>query len=638
MRFALIGQPNCGKSTLFNQVAGYKAETGNFSGTTLTFTESKVRVLGEVVSLVDLPGTYSLAGSNPAEREVMHYLAFHEIDVVVNVLDASHLAQGLNLTLELMELGRPLVVALNMMDEAARLGMKIDGPQLEQILGVNVLPLIPSKGRGVRAIFTTAMAVARAGEPPQRIHYSSAFEKAIATIATQINGGAQTSPLRPQLMAIKLLEGNAELLKRVDVDAPKTRTIVEKIQKDILTTQGQPAIWALTAERHQRADEITASVLSRGEPRITRRDHFDNVLLHPFWGYIALGVILWLFFQTVYGVGSLIEAPLLAAFDALALQAARWVGPQTFGAQLLTGVIQGIAGGVAIVLPYLLPFLIGLGLLEDIGYLPRLAFLVDALMSRMGLHGKAIVPFILGYGCNVPAVMSTRLLENRRDRFLAATMATLVPCAARLAVVFGLVAFYLGPQIALAIYIFNLVVIALTGRLLSSRLPEGAPGLIIEVPVYRMPTWKTVAHKSWFRIREFIVEAWPLLIVGSVALAIFDRLNLARWLDMLVRPVTWGLGLPPEVGVPLIFGIFRKELSLLMLRQALNVTDFSAALNPVQMITFTVFVVFYIPCLATLAALRRELGRRDMLIISGLTVIIALAAALLARGAALLFM
>ncbi|MBL6966126.1 MAG: ferrous iron transport protein B [Anaerolineales bacterium] len=638
MRFALIGQPNCGKSTLFNQVAGYKAETGNFSGTTLTFTESKVRVLGEVVSLVDLPGTYSLAGSNPAEREVMHYLAFHEIDAVINVLDASHLAQGLNLTLELMELGRPLVVALNMMDEAARLGMKIDGPQLEQILGINVLPLIASKGRGVRAIFTTAMAVARAGEPPQRIQYSRAFEKAIAAIATQINGGAQTSPLRPQLMAIKLLEGNAELLKRVDVDAPKTRPIVEQIQKEILAAQGQPAIWALTAERHQRADEITAAILSRGEPRITKRDHFDNVLLHPFWGYIALGAILWLFFQTVYGVGSLIEAPLLAAFDALALQAARWVGPQTFGAQLLTGVIQGIAGGVAIVLPYLLPFLIGLGLLEDIGYLPRLAFLVDALMSRMGLHGKAIVPFILGYGCNVPAVMSTRLLENRRDRFLAATMATLVPCAARLAVVFGLVAFYLGPQMALAIYIFNLVVIALTGRLLSSRLPEGAPGLIIEVPVYRMPTWKTVAHKSWFRIREFIVEAWPLLIVGSVALAIFDRLNLARWLDMLVRPVTWGLGLPSEVGVPLIFGIFRKELSLLMLRQALNVTDFSAALDPVQMITFTVFVVFYIPCLATLAALRRELGRRDMLIISGLTVVIALAAALAARGAALLFM
>lgn len=637
MRFALIGQPNCGKSTLFNQVAGYKAETGNFSGTTLTFTESKVRVLGEVVNLVDLPGTYSLAGSNPAEREVMHYLAFHGIDVVVNVLDASHLAQGLNLTLELMELGRPLVVALNMMDEAARLGMKIDGPQLEQILGVNVLPLIASKGRGVRAIFTTAMAVARAGQPPQRIQYSNALENAIATIANQINGGAQTSPLRPQLLAIKLLEGNAELFKRVGIDAPQTRPIVEHIQKELLTTQGQPAIWALTAERHRRADEITASVLLRGEPRITKRDHFDNLLLHPFWGYVALVVILWLFFETVYGVGNLIEAPLLTAFDALALQAAQWVGAHTFGAQLLTGVIQGIAGGVAIVLPYLLPFLIGLGLLEDIGYLPRLAFLVDALMSRMGLHGKAIVPFILGYGCNVPAVMSTRLLENRRDRFLAATMATLVPCAARLAVVFGLVAFYLGPQMALAIYVFNLIVIALTGRLLSSRLPEGAPGLIIEVPVYRMPTWKTVAHKSWFRIREFIVEAWPLLIVGSVALAIFDRLDLARWLDMLVRPVTWVLGLPSEVGVPLIFGIFRKELSLLMLRQALNVTDFSAALDPVQMITFTVFVVFYIPCLATLAALRRELGRRDMLIISGLTVIIALTTALLARGAGLLF-
>jgi len=635
MRFALIGQPNCGKSTIFNHVAGYKAETGNFSGTSLTFIESKVRVLSEIVDLVDLPGTYSLAGSNPAEREVLHYLTYHPVDVIINVLDSSQLTQGLNLTLELMALNKPIIVVLNMMDEAARLGMKIDGKQLQARLGVNVLPMIASRGRGVRAVFTTALLAAREGAVPERIRYDNRIEDAIQEIASELVG--QKSPIESESLAIKLLEGNALLLKRLDGQSAALAPVIQSAQKEIRESHGQPAVWALNAEHHKKAAQISEEVVTQGERRLSWRDSLDNILLDPFWGYISLGAILWFFFQLVYGFGNLLQGPLLAAFDDIALGFASRIGLETFAADAVTGIIQGIAGGVAIVLPYLLPFLLGLGFLEDVGYLPRLAFLVDALMSRLGLNGKAIVPFILGYGCNVPAVMSTRLLESKRDRFLAATLATLVPCAARLSIVFGLVAFYLGPQLALGIYLFNLLVIAITGRLLSSLLPEGTPGLIVEIPVYRLPTWRTVMHKTWFRIREFIVDAWPLLILGSLILAVFDRLAITTWVNALVRPVTWVLGLPDAVGVPLIFGIFRKELSLIMLRQALGVSDFSAALTAVQMITFTVFAVFYIPCLATLAALRRELGKRDMVIIAALTVVIALIAALLARGAAIIF-
>jgi len=635
MRFALIGQPNCGKSTLFNNVAGYKSETGNFSGTSLTFIESKVRVLSEIIDLVDLPGTYSLTGSNPAEREVLHYLTFHHVDAIINIIDASHLTQGLNLTLELMELGKPMVVALNMMDEAARFGKKIDGLSLEEILDVNVLPMIASRGRGIRAVFTNAMIAARVGAVPQRIAYSAEIEDAIMGIADELMG--HESSLGAQSYAIKLLEGNVQLLERFDGQIAALAPEVESAQSAIRESQGQQAIWVLNAERHQKAAQIAKEVVTQGERRLSWRDSLDDILLHSFWGYISLGVILWLFFQVVYGIGNLVEGPLLEVFDVVALKLATLIGPETFYAQAATGIVQGVAGGVAIVLPYLLPFLLGLGFLEDVGYLPRLAFLVDALMSRLGLHGKAIVPFILGYGCNVPAVMSTRLLESKRDRFLAATLATLVPCAARLAIVFGLVAFYLGPQLALAIYLFNLLVIAITGRLISSLLPEGSAGLIVEIPVYRLPTWRNVLHKAWFRIREFIIDAWPLLILGSFLLAIFERLNWSNWINVSVRPITWMLGLPAAVGVPLIFGVFRKELSLIMLRQALGVSDFSAALNGEQMITFTVFVVFYIPCLATLAALRRELGKRDTVVIAVLTVVIALLAALVARAAALPF-
>jgi len=562
LRIALIGQPNCGKSTLFNQVAGYKAETGNFPGTTVNFTESKVRVAGEVVEIVDLPGAYTLNASSPAEQEAASYLRSNKVDLIVNVVDASQLALGLTLTLELLPLNKPVIVALNMMDEANRLGLHIDGPALQAELGVPVLPLIASKGRGVKGLFLKALEVGKNGK---------------STVA-------------------------ARYRKTLDAGA-----------------------------RHEQAGKLIARFVKQVERRLSLRDSVDDLFLHPVWGYVILLLVLYLFFQIVYGIGQWIEPPLLAFFDLLTKKALTSFGTAGLLAEVIQGVMQGITAGIAIILPYLLPFLFGLGILEDIGYLPRVAFLMDALMHRIGLHGKAIVPFILGYGCNVPAVMSTRTLEERRDRYLAAALATLVPCAARLAVVFGLVAFYLGPMAAFALYLFNLLVIAITGRILNGIMPEDSPGLILEMPSYRIPTLKNVTSKAWFRIREFVVEAWPLLIVGSAILAVLNFYNAAVVINWVIRPLTWGLGLPSEVGVPLIFGILRKELSLVMLGQALGTVNFDTALSIPQMMTYATFVMFYVPCLATLAVLKRELGSRVMLSIAGLTVVVALIAAWIVR-------
>ena len=564
MRIALIGQPNCGKSTLFNQVAGYKAETGNFTGTTVKYTESKVRVGGEVVEIVDLPGAYTLDALSPAEKEAASYLRSNEVDVVINVVDASRMALGLELTLELLPLNKPVVVALNMMDEADRLGLHIDGPGLQTELGTPVLPLVASKGRGVRGVFLKALEVGKNGHNLSDTKYK---KKEVA------------------------------------------------------------------GQRHEHARALTQKFVQQREHRISYRDRIDDVLLHPVWGYVILMLVLLLFFQAVYGIGQLIEPPLLSFFDAITQGVLSPFGSNSLLSEIILGVMQGIAAGIAIVLPYLLPFLFGLGVLEDIGYLPRVAFLMDALMHRIGLHGKAIVPFILGYGCNVPAVMSTRTLEERRDRYLAAALATLVPCAARLAVVFGLVAFYLGPLAAFALYLFNLLVIAVTGRILNGLMPEDSPGLILEMPTYRIPTLKNVTGKAWFRVREFVVEAWPLLIIGSAVLAALNYFNAAVVFNWLVRPLTWSLGLPSEVGVPLIFGILRKELSLVMLSQALGTVDFSTVLTTPQMVTYATFVMFYLPCLATLAVLKRELGTRAMLAISALTVVVAQIAAWVAWGA-----
>lgn len=559
MRIALIGQPNCGKSTLFNQVAGYKAETGNFSGTTVNYTESRVRVAGEVIELVDLPGAYTLEGGSPAEMEAAHYLRSQDVDVIINVADATHLSAALDLTFELLPLNKPVVLALNMMDEAARLGLHIDGEGLAHELGIPVLPLIASKGRGVKGVFMKSLEVGRKNKAPD--------------------------------------------FQSLDVES-----------------------------RHAKAKKIADQYSSQGERKLSLRDRLDDILLHPIWGYAILLLVLYLFFQAVYGIGKLTEPPLIALFDVLTNKALTPFLAGSLIADIILGIMQGIAAGVAIVFPYLLPFLLGLGVLEDIGYLPRIAFLMDALMHRIGLHGKAIVPFILGYGCNVPAVMSTRTLEEPRDRYLAAALATLVPCAARLAVVFGLVAFYLGPLPAFGLYLFNLLIIALTGRILSNMLPEDTPGLIMEVPPYRVPTAKNVVNKAWFRMREFVVEAWPVLIAGSAVLAVLNYFDFANMFNLLVRPVTWAMGMPSEVGIPLIFGILRKELSLVMLSQALGTANFDTALSAVQMTVYATFVMFYIPCLATLAVLKRELGTRPMIYITILTVVVAMVAALVVRG------
>jgi ferrous iron transport protein B len=412
------------------------------------------------------------------------------------------------------------------------------------------------------------------------------------------------------------------------------KTLITEVQEqlDMLCHQSsRQAVWLIATERQRIAHDLQKKVTTQGKAYLSFRDRLDDYLLHPFWGYIFLLIIISAFFEIVYGIGHLLEGPLLGFFNNLSALVLSILGSTSLFSQLAAGAIQGISGGVAIVLPYLVPFLVGLGFLEDIGYLTRIAFLMDALMHRMGLHGKAIVPFILGYGCSVPAVMSTRIMEDKRDRFLSAALATMIPCAARLSIIFGLVAFYLGPWPAVGIFFYNLVVITITGRIISSFMPEDSPGLIIEMPVYRIPTLRTVTAKAWFRVREFIFEAWPVIIVGSIILAGMNFFSITTWLDKITRPVTWALGIPAGAGTPLIFGIFRKELSLLMLAQAFGTTNFAHVLTPQQMIVFTVFVVFYIPCLATMVTIKNELGWKNMTLISGLSILVALIAALFLR-------
>jgi ferrous iron transport protein B len=534
-----------------------------------------------------------------------------------------------------MELGRPIVLAINMMDEASRQGLKIDGEALGKLLGIPVLPMIASRGQGVRETFTETWKIAREKTVAAILPFKPEIEKSIEQIKGILAQGE--FPVSRRALAIKLLEGDPELTSRL---GSEYTTLISKVQEqlDMLCHQSsRQAVWLIATERQRIAHDLQNKVTTQGKAYLSIRDRLDDYLLHPFWGYVFLLIIISAFFEIVYGIGHLIEGPLLNFFNNLSVFVLSRLGSASLFSQLAAGAIQGISGGVAIVLPYLIPFLVGLGFLEDIGYLTRIAFLMDALMHRMGLHGKAIVPFILGYGCSVPAVMSTRIMEDKRDRFLSAALATMIPCAARLSIIFGLVAFYLGPWPAVGIFFYNLIIITITGRIISSFMPEDSPGLIIEMPVYRIPTLRTVTAKAWFRVREFIFEAWPVLIVGSIILAGMNFFSITPWLDKIFRPLTWALGMPSGVGTPLMFGIFRKELSLLMLAQAFGTTNFVHVLTPEQMIVFTVFVVFYIPCLATMVTIKNELGWKNVALISGLSILVALISALFLRLMFLVF-
>jgi len=289
------------------------------------------------------------------------------------------------------------------------------------------------------------------------------------------------------------------------------------------------------------------------------------------------------------------------------------------------GVIDGIVGGITVALPYILPFYFILYLFEDSGYLSRIAFLMDNLMHKMGLHGKAFIPVMLSFGCNVPGCLGCRIMETARERLLTAFVVTLVPCAATSVIILGLVGNFVGIQWTLALYTINLIIIFVLGRIAFKVLPGEPTELIMEMSDYRIPHMKTVLKQTWFRLREFIVMAFPLIIAGSLVIKITEIANLLEPIASIFSPVTvtW-LGLPAITGIALIFGVLRKELTLIMLGTLLGTTNFAQVMTPVQMIVFTLVVMLYIPCIATIGALVKEFGWKKAWLITVSEILLAL--------------
>ena len=623
---ALAGNANVGKSVIFNHLTGLHQHIGNWPGKTVERAEGTLHFKGYTIDIVDLPGIYSLSTYSLEELISRKYIAVERPDLVINVVDASVLERNLFFTLQLMELETPMVIALNQMDIAKKKGIEIDIEKLEKLLGIPVIPTVAIKGIGIFQLLEKALEIIEKGPVAKHceMNYGEEIEERVNKVTKMVEGIQFWYP--PRYVAVKLMEGDEEIEKEVGRINRQIVSTAKKLADEIENLHGHSCSTVITSERYEVAGCIAREaqkLVSPIKPTIEERLH--TLTTHKIMGYPIMAFSLLLMFFSIFTFGDYASKLLGNLFYGLEPLFASVFGTGIVGKLVWGGVIEGVIASVTIALPYIVPFYVILYFLEDSGYLSRIAFLMDNVMHKIGLHGKTFIPVMLGYGCNVPACLGCRIMETERERLLGAFVTTLVPCAARTVIILGLVGQFIGIQWALMLYVFDLLIIFALGRLAFRALPCEPTGLIMEMPDYRMPQLKTVLKQTWFRLAEFIKIAFPLIIVGSLAIEIAEVFGLLEPLAAALSPVTvlW-LGLPAITGITLIFGVLRKELTLIMLATLMGTTNFAQVLDPIQMVVLTLVAMFYIPCVATIAALLKEFGWKKALFITAFEIVFAI--------------
>ncbi|MDI9553775.1 MAG: ferrous iron transport protein B [Bacteroidota bacterium] len=615
INIVLAGQGNSGKSTIFNYLTGLHQHIGNWAGKTIEKAEGTLFYRDHMVDVLDLPGIYSLTTVSEEELISRSYIIKQNPDCVINVVDSTNLERSLIFTLQLLELERPVIIALNMTDLAKRKGITVDVKKLQKILNVPVIPTIASRGSGLTRLVDKAIDL-KTGKPERTIHkYGKEIEQGIEELSDQLKGIDLPYPLR--WIAIKLLEKDSDITARVSELKPRAVESSLRILEELEEIHGHDSPLVIADERSLLASRITRETVRIAKDReLSLNERLEVLTTHKVTGYLFMILILGGMFLAVFSFGNRLSEWLDSIFSGWHDLWEAAVGT-SFWPALGWSAIESVLALIQIAFPYILPFYILLYLLEDWGYIARISFLMDKLMHKMGIHGKACISFIIGLGCNVPGCLSCRIMESKRERFITAVLVTLVPCSAVSVIVFGLVGKYVGLLWALGLYIFATVLIFIVGKI-SSKLMIGEPvELIMPMPDYKTPNIKTIFSQTWDSLKEFIYIAAPIVIVSGV---VIQGINLAGWMPAIasvMSPVTvnW-LGLPAVTGILLIFGILRKELILVMLAAYLGTTDFNEVLTSQQMITLAVVSMFYVPCVATISVLWKEYGWKKALVIT----------------------
>jgi ferrous iron transport protein B len=624
---ALAGNANVGKSAIFNQLTGVDQIVGNWPGKTVERAEGLLLHKGHRIRVIDLPGIYSFSTYSMEELVSRDFIALEHPDAVVNVIDASALERNLFFTIQLMELSPPMLIAVNQVDIAEKKGIRVDTNKLSSLLGVPVVPTIAIRGKGIDTLSQGILHLVQDRPAPPVITYGKEVEERISRIISLSANISMPYPVR--WTAIKLIEGDPQIIQMVREQDASLIEIAGNLSREIEAMHGEPASVVMSAERYQVADRIVAQVITvrtpkDGIPEKSLTDRIDRIVLHPVFGYISViaiigGLLIWTFIIGTQISGLLAEY--LSQFEQYEPVVS---GP--IWEILWNGAFTGFVAGVTLVIPYVLPFYLILAMIEDSGYLTRIAVMLDRGMHKMGLHGKAIIPLILGYGCNVPACYSCRIMETPKQKMLAAFLVTLIPCTARTVIILGLVAVFVNIWWALALYAFDILLIILLGRIAFKAVPGESAGLIMEMPDYHVPSLSVVLKQTWARTKSLIWIVFPAYIIGSAVLQVLYAGGILEPVNALLAPITvlW-LGLPAVVGITLIFGIVRKELTILMLAVIFGTVDFAAVLTPVQLIVLALVSMLYIPCIAVILVLASEFGWKKALTISAAEVVMAIA-------------
>lgn len=584
MKLLLVGNPNCGKSAVFSRITGTYVMSSNYPGTTVSYTTGTLTWDGLVAEVVDVPGIYSLTPSSKAEQvatDMIHGRG--DSDVLLNIVDATHLERGLYLALELIETGAPMILVLNMWDEARHKGVRIDVDRLSSELGIPVVPTSALTGEGFTELLTCVRAMLMRSRSGSTESTTACGGRSVPCSLPAWNSPARTteSEVASSSAAVNHWRRVGEIVHAVQTLSPRRHSLIERIADATLDPViGPPIALAVIAA-------ALLVVITAGETLI-------ESVLDPLFNSLYAPLLLRI--SSMLGSSGMLHDLLIGRLVEGAIDFESSLG-------LLS---TGIYVPLAMVLPYVTIFYLVLSFLEDLGYLARLAVLADSLMHRVGLHGHAIVSMVLGAGCNVPGVLSARCLECRRQRFIASTLISIcIPCMAQTAVIFGLVGRH---GTAYLMLVFGALLAAWTtlGLLLNRFFPGQAPTVLLEVPDLRWPQARTLSRKLISRLRSFFVEAVPFVLIGLLVVAAFYRTGLSDAFGRVAAPVVSSLwGLPPDSATVFIAGLLRKDLAVGLMEGF----HFAAG----QMATAAVVLTLYFPCLATFSVLFSELGFRDML-------------------------